>query len=36
MFEAAFQGGIDFSDSKKPVNFGLSLTFGMQGGMWDI
>lgn len=33
MFEAAFQGGIDFSDSKKPVTFGLSLTFGMQGGM---
>jgi len=33
MFEAAFQGGIDFKDDKKPAVFGLSLTFGMQGGM---
>ena len=28
MMEATFQGGIDFSDSKKPVSFGLSLNFG--------
>jgi hypothetical protein len=33
MFEAAFQGGIDFSDSKKPISFGLALSFGGGGGM---